>query len=106
MKPLASTQLMMTWLSMCSVDESTTSRQRTGYIAHTLFVLIVNVINIVGNLAYCLKFISIEFDGAIFAFMVVIGEFGVIYFMIVGILLRQQMDSIFTSLSTIYNRSK
>lgn len=38
--------------------------------------------------------------------MLVIGEFGMIYFMISAILMRHQTESIFTSLSTIYKSSK
>lgn len=106
MRPLVATQLMLTWLSMCSADESTTSRQRNSYIAHTSTILIFNVICLFANLAYCFEFITTDFDGATLAFMVVIAEFGAIYFMITTIPLRHQIDSIFTSLSTIYKSRK
>ena len=106
MKPLATTQLMMTWLSMCPADESSTKRQKMAHIAYTLAVFIINVICLAASLVFCLEHISIDFDSAIFAFMVCIGEFGLIYFMIVSIQMRHQIAEIFTGLSTIYKSSK
>lgn len=106
MRPLATTQLMMTWLSMCSADESTTIRQKRSHIAYTLAILVVNVIGCSASLVYCLKFISSDFDSSTFAFMVGIGHFGAIYFMVALILMRHQIDNIFTSLSAFYNTCK
>lgn len=105
MRPLATTQLMMTWLSMCPVDESITVRQKIGRIANTLFVFFLNVVLFVSSLAYCLKYFSVDFDGAAFGFMCIIGEVGMIYFMIVAIRMRQQIGEIFSNLSTIYEAS-
>lgn len=107
MQPLPTTCLMMTWLSMCPADELTTTRQqKSGYIAYTLAVFILNVICFVASLVYCLKFFSIDFDGAAFAFMAAIGEFGLIYFMITAILMRHQIRNIFLNLSMIYKTSR
>lgn len=103
MQPLATTKLVMTWLSMHPVDESATPKQKWFYIAHTSAVLIVNVVDLVSSLAYCLKFISTDFDSAVFAFT--IAEFGAIYFMIAAILMRHQIEGIFTNLTTIYKNS-
>lgn len=107
MRPLATTQLMLTWLSMCPADdESTTPRQKWLYIAHTLVVLILTVAGCASSLAYCLKLISTDFDSAVFAFMATIGMFGVIYFMIAAFSMRHQIEEIFTNLSAIYESSK
>lgn len=106
MQPLASTRQMMTWLSMCPADETTTLRQRTGYIAYTLAIAFVIVTGFVTSLVYCFEYGSIDFDGAAFAFQIAIGEFGLIYFMIDAIQMRQQVGNIFASLSTIYKSSK
>lgn len=106
MQPLASTRQMMTWLSMCPADESATLRQRTGYIAYTLFVSFMIVTGFVTSVIYCFEFVSVDFDGAAFAFQIAIGEFGLIYFLIDAIEMRQQVGHIFTSLSTIYKSSE
>lgn len=105
-QPLATTHQMMTWLSMCPTAESTIHRQKPAYIAYTLVILLLNVIAFATSLTYCLKYFFIDFDGATFAFMVAIGDFGLVYFLIAGILMRQQMVKIFTSLSIIYKISK
>lgn len=106
MRPLATNQLMMTWLSMYPADKSATPRQKQLYIAHTLVVLISNVASCVSSLVYCLKFISTDFDSATFAFMCTIGIFGVIFFMITAISMRHQIEKIFTNLTTIYKSCK
>lgn len=108
MRPLATTQLMMAQLSMCSAVESTTCRQRNSYsyTAYTSAILVFNAIGFVASFAYCAKFFSIDFNGSLFGLMVVIGEFGLIYFLIAAISMRRQIDGIFASLSTIYKNRK
>lgn len=106
MQPLETTHRMMTWLSMCTADESTDVRQKQAYVAHTLAVLFFNLLNFLESIAFCLKNLSIDFHGATFAFMIAIGELGLIYVTITIILMRHQVDSIFTSLSSIYKSSK
>lgn len=91
---------------MCSADESTTSRWKNVYIAHTLVALIIEMVGFAASLVYCLKFISIDFAGATFGFMTAIGGFGIIYVLIDGIRMRHQIDNIFTSLLKIYKSSK
>lgn len=106
MQPLTRTRQMLTWLSMCSADESTTNWQKLGHIAYTMAVSFVIVIGFVTSLVYCFECISTDFNGAAFAFQIAIGEFGLIYFMINAIQRRQQIGNIFASLSTINESSK
>lgn len=106
MQPLATTQRVMTWLSMCPPDESSNERQKKAYVIHTFAVLFLNVASFIASSAFCLKFVSIDFNSATFAFMASIGELGLIYFMIAAILMCHNIGNIFTSLSTIYKSSK
>lgn len=106
MQPLATTRRMMTWLSMCSAKESSSARQKIAFVAYTLTFLCLNLIGFVASIAFCWKYFTIDFNGATFAFLIAIGEFGVIYFMFVAILMCYQIESIFTSLSTIYKSSE
>lgn len=106
MYPLASTRQILTWLSMCPAKKSATSRQRSGYFLYTLAIATVIGIGFVTSVVYCFQFISIDFDGAAFAFQIAIGEFGLIYFMIAAIGMRHRIANIFTSLSKIYKNSK
>lgn len=106
MRALATTQQLMTWLSMYPVDESTTRRQKRIYIGYTWTISIVNVSAFCASFGYGLKKITIDFDGAVFGFMTAIAGFGIIYFMIAAMLMRERIGEIFTSLSDIYKRSK
>lgn len=105
MQLLATTRLMLTWLSMCSADESTPQR-KSAHIAYTLVVFSSNVVNFVASMVYCFDFFSTDFNGAIFAFMVAFGELGSIYFHLTAIRRRHQIDGIFTSLLKIYKSRK
>lgn len=91
---------------MCTADESSTERQKKAYVAHTWATLFFSVVAFLASVVYCLKYISIDFEGAMFAFMVAVGEFGMIYFMVVAIRMRHQIDNIFASLSAIYKSSE
>lgn len=106
MRPLATTRFMLTWFSMCSPDKSTTPRQKNHYIAHTSAVLSILVIGCVTCLAYCFTFFSRDFEGATYAFMVAVAQFGAIYAMIATIQMRDRIDDVLTNLSTIYRNSK
>lgn len=106
MQPLTTTRQMMMWLCMCPIDEATARRQHIAYIAHTLTILIICLISITTGLAYCIEFISVDFDGAVFGFMAGIAEFGIIYVLIAAINMRHQIEPIFTGLSRIYKSSK
>lgn len=106
MQPLPTTHRVLIWLSMCPADEFATCTQKVLYLANTLFVLIVNTSSFFACLRYCIKNTSIDFDSSTFAFMVAIGEFGLIYSMIALIQMRHRIDDTFTSLTTIYNCSR
>lgn len=106
MQPLATIRRSMMWLSMCPPDASASARQKKAYVYATFAVFALNVIGCIAPMVFCMKCISINFNGATFAFMITIAELGVIYFMIVAILMRHQIEGIFTSLTTIYKSSK
>lgn len=105
MQPLATTRRMMMWLAMCSADESSSESQKEAYLAHALAVFLLNLIGFTASLAFSFKYVKTDFDSAMFAPMTTIGEFGLIYFMVVAILMRHQIENIFTSLSTMYKSS-
>lgn len=103
MEPLVTVRRLMMWISMCPADKSATPQQKWAYKCFTWAVLLFNVIGLIAPLAFCLKYFSVDFNGATFAFMIVIAEFGVIYFLIVAIQMRHQIESIFKNLTIIYN---
>lgn len=105
-KPLETAQRTMSWHCMCPADESSIARHKMAYIAYTFVIFICTVNGIITTFAYCLKFISINFDGAAFAFMVCVGELVVFYTFIVAILMQHRIGDLFVNLSTIYQNSK
>lgn len=103
MQPLATTRRMMTWLSMCTADGLSNASRKMACVAFTLAISILNVMGLIASLVFSVKFFFIYFDGAVLAMMSIFGVIGAIYFLISAILMRQQIDNIFTSLSVIYN---
>lgn len=106
MEPLATTRRMLTWLCMCPADELSTLRQKLPYVAHTSAILLIHLVSFVASVVFCVKHIKNDFNGATFAFMICIGEVGLVYSLIVGIFMCHQIGDIFTHLSTIYKSSE
>lgn len=105
MQPLATSQLMLEWISSCPVDKlKTTPSQRIGQIVHTLLIVVINVNCSIASVAYCIKFASTDFNGSLNAFMIAIGQFGWIHFMFAAFRMRDQIGDIFSSLSIIYKK--
>lgn len=106
MRPLATTQLMMTWLSMCPADKSTSPWKKRFYVANTCTVFIANLIHFTASLVFCVKHYSVDFGGAAFAVMATSGTFGLMYSLIAALQMREPIGAIFTGLSTIYKTRK
>lgn len=106
MQPLVSIRRIMTWLSMCPSDKSSNARQKNSYVACTLALLFFDFVYLSTSLVFCWEFILIDFESSTFAVMIVIGEIGVLYFIISAISMRHQIGGIFKRLSTIYKDSE
>lgn len=105
-QPLATSRQMLMWLSMCPADELMEASRKNAYAAYTWIIFIINLISFIASLAFCSAYISTDFDSSTLAFMLSVGELGLIYFMIAGIRMRHQIEQIFKGLSTIYDSSK
>lgn len=107
MEPLPTTRQCLIWLRLCPADELTCRRQKIAHIVFSMIILIGLIFNIAASLVYCWKFVSIDLGRSIFAFMIVTGQFAIIYMVLVGvILMRHKIGTIFDTLSTIYETSK
>lgn len=106
MRPLATTHLLMTWLSMCPADEPISRRQKICHVANTLTALIANLIHCTAGAAYCLRYFSVDFSGAAFAVMAAIGTIGLDYSLIMAIQMREQIGDIFRDLTAIHKTRK
>lgn len=107
MIPLVTIYRSLIWLSIHPADESSNKWQKITYIVFAASVLAIQILIFVASLVFCWIFLSIDLEKCMFAFMIVAGDFGSIYMMIVAItLMRPKIDAFFKDLSTIYNTSK
>lgn len=107
MEPLPTTRRNLIWLCMCPPDKSSSRWQRLAYAIYTIICLGSVLACFSGSLAFCIKFLSIDLRRSTFSFVFTVGEFSVIYMGLVAInLMRRRIDTIFQTLSMIYDASK
>lgn len=107
MEPLPTTRRSLIWLSMCPSDGSPSRWQKLAYTIYTMFCLGTILACIGGNLAFCIKFVSIDLGRSMFSFMFMVAELSIIYVALIGIFsMSHKIDNIFKTLSTIYNACK
>lgn len=106
MKPLVTNQWVMTWLCVCQAHETTSVKKKTIYVVFTLMVFISSVCGLAANLTFFMKFISVELEGSLMAFIGFVAFFGNAYVMTVSFLFRHKINAIFVELYAIYKASK
>lgn len=107
MEPLSTNRQCLIWLRACPPDESPTRRQKLAHTAFAVLVLAGLIGGAIASSAFFWKFVSIDLGRSMFAFVFVVGEFTIIYMVLVGmILLRHKIGAIFENLATIYKESQ
>lgn len=106
MKPLVTNRLVMMWLSMCPVDESTSAKKRKIYIAFTFIVTTITSCSLTSSILSVLFYLSIDFETSVYAVFQVAAEAAVLNLMIISLFKRHDIASIFTKLSEIYDASR
>lgn len=106
MEPLPTTWRSLIWLCMCPSDNALRRWQKLPHATYTTICLGALIACFGSALAYCIKFVSIDLGRSMFSFVFVVGEFSVIYIGLVAIYsMYHKIDTIFKTLSTIYNAS-
>lgn len=103
---LATAQFVLKFLSICPADESAIPSKKRAYIVFTSIVAVSQLCGLGTSLSYLIKFILIDFEGSLFAFLAFIGHAILIYSLLMAFSVRQTVASIFSKLSTIYKESK
>ena len=106
MKPLATTQQVFKWFCVYSADDSTNRWERATHAIFTIAIGILEVCAIITSAAFIRKFVSIDFESPLFAFLQVLGHTVGLYGILFTLLLRHEIASIFKQLSEIYDESK
>lgn len=105
MKPLATSHQVMTWLSMCPPDKSTSKIKRMCYIGCTLIVGVIPFIGLLASIAFFVEFMAADVENSLYAIFQVAAELSMLNVIIVGVINRHHIANIFTELSKIYTKS-
>lgn len=103
---LATTKKVMIWLCMYPVDETTGLRFKVAHVAYSYVNFVVIAISAVSQMTYMYKFMRIDFERALFAFMCAFGTAIVAYFSFVTHVNQHKVRNIFNKLLAIRNDSK
>ena len=107
MKPLETTHRYLTWLCLCSPDDSSSKWHKRAYVTFTTAVLIIVVCHITANTAYCLITFSTNLESCLFVFLCFVGQFGLIYILTIALVqMPTKIDQILKNLQTIYDTRK
>lgn len=106
MKALQMNRNVLTWIGMCSADESTKKWQKISFklIGFTFFMLM--VISMIISGAFLIKFISIDMEESLFAVFQMVIAGGTWYMIIFAYLLRKQISATVDGLQKIYDTCK
>lgn len=105
MKPLLTSQQVLTWLCMCATDDSTSKPKRMCYAAFTLIVGTIISAALLVSIGFIIKNFSTDFAGCLYAVFQVAAHIAILNLIIVGLINRNRIADLFAELSKLYNAS-
>lgn len=105
-EPLETAQFILTSLCICPTDDTTTPSKTRFNIVFTSIVAATQFCGFATSLSYIIKFILIDFEGSLFAFLAFIGHVILIYSFMTALYLRHKIGDIFKQLTKIHENSK
>lgn len=105
METLTTNRRMLTWLSICSANETQSKWNKSIYIAFSLAAIAIEVIGFSSSLVFFLKNVSSDINAALFAFMQMIAMLGTIYAYISALVSHYKIREMIQHLVDIYVES-
>lgn len=105
MEPWLTNRRVMTWLSMIPVDESTSKKERIRYVAFTAIVATITSCSLCTSFLLVLFYLPIDFETCVYAIFQVAAEANVLSLLIVALVRRHHIASVFAKLSEIHSAS-
>lgn len=107
MKPLVTSHRYLTWLCLCTPDESSNKWHKRAYIIFTTSILIILLSHIIADTAFCLIMLPTNLQSCLFVILCIAGDFCTTYSLILGLLLMpHKIDKILKNLQTLYSTCK
>lgn len=105
MEPFQSNRVVLTWLSIYSPAEGSRLR-RSGYVAFTIFVHMINLLELLDSGMFVYRFINVDMEAVGFAILQFTALFTVVYLAIVTYILRSKLVEIMDKFTVNYRLCK
>ena len=107
MIPLETNRRILTWFCVYQRENvQMEERERLMHRAFALFIFAMNSIGFIVSVAYFVKFVTIDFEEALFALLQLCGEGNMMYINVITFMLRRKITDIFNAISAIYAECK
>lgn len=105
MRPLHTTELVLTWLCLLPTDKTTSKWVKFGYLLLSVTAITINNSMLIASIVYFLKYPSTG-EAIFFLVFEIIGVIPMIAMMLISYCLRHKIVLIFNKFSQIYAESK
>lgn len=105
MKPLATTQQVLTWLCICPVDKIANKWKRLSSIGFSLTIYAVILTHVTASATFALKNYSIDLEKSLYATYQFLAWSPILYIFIVAYFTRHKITGLFSGLSEFYDTS-
>lgn len=106
MKPLATTQRVLSWYRICHANKSDSNWWKMTFTIFSVTCLIANACAVAASATFLAKFISSNLEQSLYALFQCSAYFNAVYIHIAAFLQRKKVTAVFESLSVIYETSK
>lgn len=106
MRPLKTSQRVLTWFCAYPADESTSSRQKLAHMFCFLSVLLGVICNLTAGAAYFLKYVSEDLDHSLYAFAQIFAVSSSVYIITTSPFLHRRNVAVIDGLAKIYTECK
>lgn len=106
MNPLKLNQFLLTLIGVCAIEENTASSKKIRSIFVYTLLVVMHIINITATSLYFIKYISTDYDGAIYGLLAATVLSAMLYILITLRYHSEELLSIFSTLDEIYEECK
>lgn len=102
MKPLASIQLIFSWISVYPATNETVAWKKFVFKAFPMVLIAGNLTGLISSSIFFLKFITTDLEGSLYALFQIAGQLNMTNAIVTTFVYRHRISAMFKSLADIY----
>lgn len=106
MRPLKTSQRILTWLFVCQPGETISDRKKMAMFLSGLVIIIANVGSMSCATVFFINELKIDLEESLYALFQISAVYFVIYMQIMGFFSRQKIGNMFDNLTELYGTCK